>query len=323
MLDIRQLQSFAAVYEEGSFSQAAFRQNSTQPAISVQVSRLEESLKVKLFARHARGAVPTEAGRRLYAHAMVILRNLTDATNDVRDLSGAIDGPMFVGLPQTLAQGVLDVVVDKFTTLHPGVQLRLVQASSGTLQTMVLGKQLDVAVVTPLPRGGPLRVRRIYSDRMVLVSGAASRLTHLQPCDLSTIEKLRLIVPSPLHGTRALIDEFLRASNVPVHQLLEADGIAGVMNLVKTSSWSALWPFIAISRNLDDAGLVICPISNGTIPMDYFLTYLSTSALSPAASAFIEILDKALDDVAARQTVLIGSGASQRQGTRGRSGPMA
>jgi LysR family transcriptional regulator, nitrogen assimilation regulatory protein len=304
MLDVRQLQSFTAVYEEGSFSRAAVRQNSTQPALSVQVSRLEESLKVKLFARHARGAVPTEAGRRLYAHAMVILRSLTDATNDVRDFSGALSGSIAVGLPQTLAQGVLDVVVARYTTLHAGVQLRLVQASSGTLQAMILGKQLDVGVVTPLPRGGPFRVRRIYSDRMVLVSGSASGLVNFQPCDLSTIPNLRLIVPSPLHGTRELIDEFLRANNVPVHQLLEFDGIAGVINLVKSTAWSALWPFIAVSRNLDDGDLVISPISNGIIPMDYFLTYLSTSALSPAATAFVDILNDALGAVAARQSML-------------------
>jgi DNA-binding transcriptional LysR family regulator len=96
---------------------------------------------------------------------MVILRNLTDATNDVRDLSGVLSGAISVGMPQTMAQGALDVAVAKYTTTHPGVQLRLVQASSGTLQGMILGNQLDVAVVTPLPRGGPLRVRRIYGDR--------------------------------------------------------------------------------------------------------------------------------------------------------------
>lgn len=306
MLDVRQLQSFAAVYEEGSFSQAALRQNSTQPAISVQISRLEDWLKVKLFARHARGAVPTEAGRRLYAHTMVILRNLTDAANDVRDFSGALYGSLAVGLPQTLAHGVLDEVVAKYTSLHAGIQLRLVQASSGTLQAMILGKQLDIAVITPLPRGGPLQVRRIYSDRMVLVSGTGTRLLHLRPCDLSSVPNLKLIVPSPLHGTRQLIDEFLRSRNVPVHQLLEADGIVGVINLVKNSTWSALWPFIAVARNLDEGGLVVSPIANGVIPMDYFLVHLSTSALTPAAAVFIDILNGALATVAAQQFILAG-----------------
>jgi DNA-binding transcriptional LysR family regulator len=303
-LDIRQLQFFSAVYEEGSFSQAAIRQNSTQPAISLQISRLEGLLNVKLFERHARGAIPTEAGRRLYAHAMVILRGLTDAENDIGELRGSIGGSLSVGLPQTLAQGVLDDVVAKYTTAFAGVQLRIVQASSGTLQSMTLGKQLDIAVVTTLPRGGPLRVRRIYSDRMVLVSGSARGFVHLQPCDLSTIPSLRLIVPSPLHGTRALIDEFLRSSNVPVHQLLEIDGIAGVLNLVRTTTWSALLPFIAVSTILDEDGVVISPISNGVIPMDYFLTHLSTAPLSLAAKAFINVLNGALGPATAKQPVL-------------------
>jgi LysR family nitrogen assimilation transcriptional regulator len=305
VMDIRQLQTFAAVYEEGSFSQAAMRQGSTQPAVSLQVSKLEGSLNVRLFERHARGAMPTEAGRRLYAHAMVILRGLTDAATDLGELEGAIGGSMVVGLPQTLAQGALDEVVARYTTMFSGVQLRIVQASSGTLQSMVLGKQLDIAVVTPLPRGGPLRVRRIFSDRMFLVSGPGRGLVHLQPNDLTTIPKLKLIVPSPLHGTRGLIDEFLRLSNIPVHQLLEIDGIAGVLNLVRTTTWSALLPFIAVSRLIEDHNLVVSPISNGVIPMDYFLTYLTTATLSPAANAFIEVLNHALAAAKTKQSALI------------------
>jgi LysR family nitrogen assimilation transcriptional regulator len=305
IMDIRQLQTFAAVYEEGSFSQAAMRQGSTQPAVSLQVSKLEGSLNVRLFERHARGAMPTEAGRRLYAHAMVILRGLTDAASDLGELEGAIGGSMVVGLPQTLAQGALDEVVARYTTMFSGVQLRIVQASSGTLQSMVLGKQLDIAVVTPLPRGGPLRVRRIFSDRMFLVSGPDRGLVHLQPHDLTTIPKLKLIVPSPLHGTRGLIDEFLRLSNIPVHQLLEIDGIAGVLNLVRTTTWSALLPFIAVSRLIEDDNLVVSPISNGVIPMDYFLTYLTTATLSPAANAFIEVLNHALAAAKTKQSALI------------------
>ncbi len=305
MLELRQLQLFVAVYEEGGFSQAAIRQNSTQPAVSLQVSRLETLLNVRLFERHARGAVPTEAGRRLYAHALVVLRGLTDAENDLGDLRGAISGSLAVGLPQTLAQGVLDPVVDVYTRTFSGVRLRIVQASSGTLQSMILGKQLDLAVVTPLPRGGPLRVRRIYTDRMMLVSGATRGLAHLQPCELSRIPSLKLIVPSPLHGTRGLIDEFLRLANVPVHQLLEIDGIAGTLNLVRTTTWSALLPFIAVSRMLDDDKLVVSQISDGTIPMDYFLAYLSTTTLSPAASAFIEVLDNALTAAKTKQSSLM------------------
>jgi LysR family transcriptional regulator, nitrogen assimilation regulatory protein len=304
-LEVRQLQLFAAVFEEGGFSQAAIRQNSTQPAVSLQISRLETLLNVRLFERHARGAVPTESGRRLYAHALVILRDLSNAENDLGELRGAISGSLAVGLPQTLAQGVLDHVVDAYTKTFSGVRLRIVQASSGTLQSMILGKQLDLAVVTPLPRGGPLRVRRLYSDRMMLVSGPTRGLSNLQPCELSRIPDLKLIVPSPLHGTRGLIDEFLRSANVPVHQLLEIDGIAGMLNLVRATTWSALLPFIAVFRMLDDDKLVVSQISDGIIPMDYFLTYFSTATLSPAASAFIEVLEDALAKAKAKQSALM------------------
>src|SRR6202034_4095558 len=102
----------------------------------------------------------------------------------------------------------------------------------------------------PLPRGGPLRVRRLYSDRMMLVSGPRRGLAQWRPCELARVPNLRLIVQSPLHGTRGLIDDFLRSANIAVHQLLEIDGIAGMLNLVRATTWSALLPFIAVARTL-------------------------------------------------------------------------
>ena len=57
---------------------------------------------------------------------------------------------------------------------------------------------------------------------------------------------------------------------------------------------------------LDDDGLVVSEISDGIIPMDYFLTYPSTATPSPAASAFMEVLNNALAAAKTRRRSLAG-----------------
>jgi len=68
-MDLRQLQYFIAVADTGGFSRAARLLGIAQPALSRQVRSLEVELRQNLLLRNGRGAVPTEAGKRLLAHA--------------------------------------------------------------------------------------------------------------------------------------------------------------------------------------------------------------------------------------------------------------
>ncbi|WP_081611582.1 LysR family transcriptional regulator [Leucobacter sp. UCD-THU] len=88
-IDPRALMSFRAVAEHGSFAGAARALGWTQPALSGQVSRLEESLRVALVIRTVKGIQLTEAGKRLLHHAEIIDGHLARAAREVEDL---IDG---------------------------------------------------------------------------------------------------------------------------------------------------------------------------------------------------------------------------------------
>src|SRR3546814_17037494 len=92
-MDLRQLEQFVAVYEEGSFSRAARRAHRTQPGLSVQVRNLERELGVALFTRDRRGVTPPVAGKQLYARSPGILTAVAAATTSLRALAGEVPGP--------------------------------------------------------------------------------------------------------------------------------------------------------------------------------------------------------------------------------------
>jgi LysR family transcriptional regulator, nitrogen assimilation regulatory protein len=299
MIDLRHARFFVAVYEEESFSKAATRENSSQPAISLLISELEKRLKIKLFERHARGVRPTFGAKRLYQHCLAILSSVNAATQDMKQLSGAVSGTLRVGLPQTICEGALVPVLLRYTRQYPAVDIRLVQAASGTLNAMLLAKELDIAVVTPFPEPPPIRAQRIYDDRLVLISAPTRHLRPMQPCDLHSLRNLKLVLPSTVHGTRKFVDEFVRFSDIEVRQVIEMDGIVGMLDFVRQSDWMALLPFVAVRHDLAETDLVISPIAGNEIPMEYFLSNHASSPISAAGRLFAEVLSQELAEVAA------------------------
>ena len=78
-MDLRQLYSFACLYEERSVTRAALRLNIVQPALSMQIAKLEEEIGQKLFDRSSQGMIPTPAEHTMHRLFMPILRDFSHA----------------------------------------------------------------------------------------------------------------------------------------------------------------------------------------------------------------------------------------------------
>src|SRR5499433_887065 len=97
-MDTRQLETFVAVVERRSFSQAAERLGVTQPAVSLQIQALEKRLGTQLLDRSGRRVEPTEAGLRLYRGAQRMLQLEDDLLTDLaEEATGALEGTFEIG----------------------------------------------------------------------------------------------------------------------------------------------------------------------------------------------------------------------------------
>ena len=143
-MDFRQITHFVAVYEEGSFSQAARRENCTQPGLSVQIRNLEQRLGVSLFDRTTRGVEPTVAGKRFYEHCVAILNQVETARQQMSELSGSVTGTIRIGMPPSISRGALPATLSRYTRDFPFVELRLSEAYGGTLADWVSAGEIDI-----------------------------------------------------------------------------------------------------------------------------------------------------------------------------------
>jgi LysR family transcriptional regulator, nitrogen assimilation regulatory protein len=300
-VEIGLLKTFIAVYEEGSFTKAAQRLHATQPGVSVHIAALEEIVNATLFERSARSVTPTTAGERLYPRAQQLLRDIQSAQQEIRALSGKVTGNVSVGIPPALAKAILAPVVSRYVAAYPDVRVRIVDTYSDNLLSFIKRGELDLAIVGHLIDDTAITFRRVFRDRFILASGAASALAPGRVIELNVEPHFKIVIPSVLrHALHRVLDRSLTNGDIVPARLIEIDGLAGIFDFVAITDWVALIPSAASFNNFDSRGIRFNRIAGDEVTIDYFVANSRTEPISIAAQAFIDLAVEELDGVAAK-----------------------
>ena len=303
-MDLRQLDQFVTVYEEGSFSRAARRANCTQPALSVQIRNLEDELGVSLFTRSRRGVVPTIAGKRLYARSLSILSAVADTRIAVRELSGDVTGALTIGTVPSVSRSALPAALSRFTEVHPNVELTLDEAYGGTLTDRVAAGELDFAVVTSAVSHEGIEATLLAEHELALVSGPDSGLIPFERIRLQDLPPLRMVLPTRRHAIRQLIDTLIARAELEVESTIESDGLNTTLEYVRHSGWSTLTAVASVIDAGDSGALVINPIVRPRAQLDYYLIRQVRRPLNSASERFVQLLREELAAITRRWRTL-------------------
>lgn len=294
-ISVRQLQYFAAVYEEGSFSRAAERENCSQPALSAQVRLLEGVLGSMLFERSASGVVPTFAGRQFYQHAVSILRSLYVAERDISAIAGHVSGDVCAGLIPSVVRGLLPTFLPPFVQAYPHINLQLVEGFSGTLLNWLLAQEIDFAVVVEPPQHEALEITSLGGGPAVLIAGNQGPVPSGHPVRLQDLPPLNLVLPTPRHGLRSSIERSIWTKDIKVARSMQMDSVCGMIEFVKRSDWVTILPTVAIICDIDSDDLVINPIVDPPLQGQLYLVHLKKVPLGQSATLFVDALQREVD----------------------------
>lgn len=293
-MDLKQIRAFVAVYEGGSINSAAERLNVAQPGLSLQIKNLESSVGVTLFDRHARGVRPTAAGDRFYEDCQRILGDVENAAQNMREFATGVSGTLDVGLIPTVTKGVLAEVLPAFAEALPNVDIRVVEAFSGTLTDWVMSGELDFALVTEPPRHEGLEMRVLSTEPLAMISGRSTGLQHLEPVRLQHLPPVKLVMPSPQHSLRTMLERYIKMGNLKIERVIEIDGLFGSLEFIRNSDFSAIFPVTTIVRDLDEGEFIVSPLDGLPTTFEFFLVHQTQRPLSPAARELVKRLERAL-----------------------------
>jgi DNA-binding transcriptional LysR family regulator len=181
MLDVAKLVTFRTVVARGSFTRAATELHLTQPAVSRQISLLERRLGTALVRRTRLGAVPTEAGRILFAHAEAVLGQLDRAEAEIRDLVALRRGTVRLGSFLSALVHLSAEVGALLARDHPGIRLVDELVDRPTALARVRAGDLDLAFVfendfEPAPAVPGVELHHLFDDPLRVLLPMGHRL---------------------------------------------------------------------------------------------------------------------------------------------------
>lgn len=226
-MDLRQLRYFVAIVQCGSISRASLQLNIAQPALSLHVRNMEADLGLPLLFRTPQGVQPTEAGLILLRNARLIIEQFEVAQREIRGSVAEPSGEVRLGLPSSISPllGVPLVLAARKT--FPKVTLRIAEAMSGYVLDWLRQGRVDLGLLYGLPDDKDLRATGLLVETLV-VFGAPEPPDgrHHPPGDVlpfADLAPLPLILPSPGHGLRDLLDAAAAARGVRLTTEIDID----------------------------------------------------------------------------------------------------
>ena len=291
-MEFRQINYFIALYEEGTVTRAAHRLNIVQPALSMQIAKLEEQLGQQLFERSKQGMVPTAAGRQMYRLFLPIMRDFSNAHAQLLSSDGAIRGEVNIGLIASVTEGVLVDTLSDFSNRYPEVDVSVADGYTSTLIEWVTAGRLDAAIINKPRRPLALDVEHIVDEEMVLITSAASDQNVPQSLALRQLSSLglALVLPTRGHGLRGTIDAFAESENIELAPKFEIDSLVATVKLVEQARVATIVPRIAVHRQLSNGTLREHAITAPRLVRRMVSVSHPRRPLSPAARLFLSML---------------------------------
>ena len=248
---LTQLEYALAVAREGSFSKAAKSCFVTQPALSMQIQKLEDELGARLFDRSARPISPTQAGEILLAQFQRVVDEHRCIDDVASTLKGALSGPFRLGIIPTVAPSLLPRILAAFGRDHPSVELSVRELPTAQVVRALRRDELDCGILaTPLGEDG-IREIRLYDEPLLiycspLMDKPAASEGAVAVCDLP-LERMVLMSEGHCLRTQVLdVCALQRRVDAAALFRMETASIATLLRVVDQGEWFTVLPALAV-----------------------------------------------------------------------------
>lgn len=274
-MNLVQLRYFVRVAEMGSFSKAAIELDVAQPALSRQVRLLETDLRVTLLQRTGRGVLLTDAGKRLYEHAIGILQLVAHAREDLSANRDEATGRIVIGLPPSMGRVLTLPLVDAFREHLPKARLAIVEGLSAHIVEWISTGRVDLGLIHNPDANPAIETLHVLDEPLCLVSAAKGAARKQPPLPLAELAKLPLVLPEHSHAIRKLLETQAALSGLKLNIAYEVSSVSAILELVRCGHGHAVLAPSAIAASGQAAAFRMRPLAEGVL----------TSTLCMAVSA--------------------------------------
>ena len=285
-MDTKQLRYFQRVAHCQSFSRAAEQLHIAQPAISMSIRKLEESLDLTLFHRGDRHIRLTDEGERLLVHANTILSNLASAELEMRELKGLKQGKVRIGISSMLGSYYFPPILLAFKRRYPNLDLEVIEGGTWNLQKMIEAGQLDMGVVVSEFVTPSLETAVFLREPMLVTMSKHHTLAQQTSVTYDEFFKEELVMFKQGYFHRNVVDRLANQIGAKPHIGFETNLVPLIKSVVKQGYGISTLLGMAVA---DESDLVSLPFAE-PIWLDLAIAWNKDRYLSQANRAFIDFL---------------------------------
>ncbi len=255
-MNIRDLHYIIAVAELEHFGKAAMRCHVSQPTLSGQIKKLEDTLGIALFTRTNRTVQVTDAGREIISAARRIIHEVDGIYEMAQQAKNPIGGTFRLGAFPTVATYLLPGLVPRVRASMPELRLVLVEEKTEALLHKLKQKELDAAIVALPVQDAALVSQKLFDDAFFLAVPTGHPLAEHERINQAMLRDYRVLLLEEGHCLRDQALEVCQLHNINEAQDFKATSLETLRQMVKAGTGITFIPKIALT---EDAGLHYIP----------------------------------------------------------------
>lgn len=288
---LQQLRLFAAVAEHKSVTRAAEEVHLTQPAVSIQVKRLEGKVGVPLIEHIGKELHLTVAGEEVFEASRDVLERLVDLEVSLNDLRGEVAGPLNVHVVSS-GMYVMPHLLGSFVRRYPKVEPRLQITNRARLLSSLAKNQSDLYVMGQPPEGVSVVEYPFLENTIVVVARPDHSLAGKKRIPLSRITRERFVGRESGSGTRTAVEKMFAEKGLNITPYIELSNTEGIKQGVIGGLGIGVLSKHSLRLELDAGELVVLNVTGFPLRRRWYVSHREGKHLSRAAQVFLQYLQE-------------------------------
>ena len=286
---LQQLRLFEAVTRHRSYTRAAEEMHLTQPAISIQLKRLEQQVGLPLFETVGKKIFPTTAGDTMYAAACDILGRVAELKDAVETLKGEVKGGLQVSLVTT-SKYFMPHLLGDFLNQYADVEPKLTFTNREQVLQRLYHNEDDFVVMGQVPDDEKLVAFPFLENILVPISHPNNPITKKKKLNLDDLLQERFLEREEGSGTRKALDRLIEGKGLQFEPYMELGSSEAIKQGVMAGLGVAVLSLHSIELELAANKLVILDVEGFPIKRPWYAVHLKGKKLSLVARTFLDYI---------------------------------
>lgn len=286
---LQQFRLFEAVARHRSYTRAAEELHLTQPAVHIQVKRLEESMGLPLIEQARKKLLLTRAGEEVYEAALAVTSRLEALAESLADMKGKVGGTLKVAVV-TSAKFFMPHFLGRFIHEFPDVQPQLTVTNRARVLERLSSNIDDFVVIGQVPDELPLVAQPFMENPLVLAAHPDHPLVQERNIPFQKLVHERFLLREPGSGTRTSAERLFAEHGLTLRPYMELGSGEAIKQAIMANLGISIVPLGNLELEIETRRVAILDVEGFPMRRMWHAVHLRGKRLGLTASTFLEYM---------------------------------